>query len=326
MVEQRSYSTISGVDGDVRKYIKLAMNEVDEEYTTKTIEAGKKAKAHLDAEQYGIDYRFQGSVMTQTHIKGASDIDLLTLTNKYVSTDIFKIRDILNNGGNEFSYRDKILMQRYSDGFCTYKGNSLQDLRDLRRSDEIIMTNWYQNCDTNKAKAVHIYNTDLHRDVDIVASAWFDSVDYVINEHDEKYRGVAVYDKKKDEQEQPSYPFLSISNINMRSSETGGRLKKMIRFLKNVRTDSDIKIDLTSFDINAVCYDIPIEAYRDMHYLDMVYLLWKRMYDMLKDEKLARKLLSVDRTEYVFIKKPEKLQELKKLENEVWHIYEALRN
>ena len=35
---------------------------------------------------------------------------------------------------------------------------------------------------------------------------------------------------------------------------------------------------------------------------------------MLKDEKLARKLLSVDRTEYVFIKKPEKLQELKKLE------------
>ena len=47
---------------------------------------------------------------------------------------------------------------------------------------------------------------------------------------------------------------------------------------------------------------------------------------MLKDEKLARKLLSVDRTEYVFIKKPEKLQELKKLENEVWHIYEALRN
>ena len=63
-----------------------------------------------------------------------------------------------------------------------------------------------------------------------------------------------------------------------------------------------------------------------MHYLDMVYLLWKRMYDMLKDEKLARKLLSVDGTEYVFIKKPEKLQELKKLENEVWHIYEALRN
>ena len=49
LVEHRSYSTISGVDGDVRKYIKLAMNEVDEEYTTKTIEAGKKAKAHLDA-------------------------------------------------------------------------------------------------------------------------------------------------------------------------------------------------------------------------------------------------------------------------------------
>lgn len=30
-------------------------------------------------------------------------------------------------------------------------------------------------------------------------------------------------------------------------------------------------------------------------------------------------------TEYVFVKKPEKLAELKKLENEVWHIYDALR-
>lgn len=98
LVEQRSFSTLDGIDGDLRKYIKLAMNEVDEEYTAKTIEAGNRAKAHLQAEQFGIDYRFQGSVMTQTHIKGASDIDLLTLTNKFVSTDISKMRSILEKG------------------------------------------------------------------------------------------------------------------------------------------------------------------------------------------------------------------------------------
>ncbi len=32
----------------------------------------------------------------------------------------------------------------------------------------------------------------------------------------------------------------------------------MIRFLKNVRSDSDVKIDLLSFEINAVCYLYPL--------------------------------------------------------------------
>ena len=53
LVEERSYSTVKGIDGDLRKYIKLAMNEVDSEYTAKTIEAGNRAKDHLQAEQKG---------------------------------------------------------------------------------------------------------------------------------------------------------------------------------------------------------------------------------------------------------------------------------
>lgn len=325
LVEQRSFSTIDGIDGDLRKYIKLAMNEVDEEYTAKTIEAGNRAKAHLQAEQFGIDYRFQGSVMTQTHIKGASDIDLLTLTNKFVSTDISKMRSILEKGAPNYTYTAQSRMQRYSDNFSRYGGDYMQDLRDLRRSDEIILKKRYTYCDINKAKAVHVYNTDLRRDVDVVASVWYDSVGYVINDKDETFRGVAIYNKEKDKEEPPSYPFLSIANINARSSLTGGRLKKMIRFLKNVRTDSDVKIDLSSFEINAVCYSIPIIEYKEMYYLDLVGLLWQKMYNMVENESLAKQLLSVDGTEYVFIKKPEKLPELKKLKDQVWYIYDALR-
>ena len=34
--------------------------------------------------------------MTNTHIKGASDIDLLTFTNKFVSTEIFEIKKYCN--------------------------------------------------------------------------------------------------------------------------------------------------------------------------------------------------------------------------------------
>lgn len=324
LVEQRSFSTIGDVDGDLRKYIKLAMNEVDDEYTSKTIEAGNNAKAHLETEQIGIDYRFQGSVMTQTHIKGASDIDLLTLTNKFVSTDISKMRTILENGTPSYGYVAKSRMQRYSDNFSRYLGNYMQDLRELRKSDETILKKWYQYCDTNKAKAVHIYNSNLRRDVDVVASVWYDSIDYVINDKNETYRGVAIYNKKSDKEEAPSYPFLSIANINARSSLTEGRLKKMIRFLKNVRTDSDVDIDLSSFEINAVCYSIPVAEYQNMHYLEMVELLWRKMYNLVQNEGVAKQLLSVDGTEYVFVKKPEKLPELKKLKDEVWQIYSAL--
>lgn len=325
LVEQRSIGTLSGIDGDLRKYIKLAMNEVDDDYTAKTIEAGKRAKDHLQAEQSGIDYRFQGSVMTQTHIKGASDIDLLTLTTKFVSTDIVRMRTILENGAQNYSCSAKTRLQSYSDNFSRYAGNYMKDLRDLRLSDETILKKWYDYCDTNKAKAVHIYNTNLHRDVDVVASVWYDSIGYVVNDNNETYRGVAVYNKEKDREESPSYPFLAISNINTRSSITDGRLKKMIRFLKNVRTDSDQIIDLSSFEINAVCYSIPVAEYKNMYYLDLVGLLWNKMYDLVQDEGLAKRLLSVDGTEYVFIKKPEKLSELKKLKDEVWRIYDALR-
>ena len=325
LVEQRSFSTLSGIDGDLRKYIKLAMNEVDSDYTVKTIEAGNKAKAHLQAEQIGIDYRFQGSVMTQTHIKGASDIDLLTLTNKFVSTDILKMRNILNEVTSNYSYSARSRMQRYSDNFSRYVGNYMQDLRDLRQSNETILKKWYENCDIDKAKAVHIYNTDLRRDVDVVTSVWYDSIGYVVNDKDETYRGVAIYNKEKDCEEAPSFPFLAISNINTRSSLTGGRLKKMIRFLKNVRTDSDVNIDLSSFEINAVCYSIPVAEYSNIYYLDMVGMLWQKMYNLVENDSLAKQLPSVDGTEYVFIKKPEKLPELKKLKDEVWYIYDALR-
>ena len=50
------------------------------------------------------------------------------------------------------------------------------------------------------------------------------------------------------------------------------------------------------------------------------------MYKLVQNEGLAKQLLSVDGTEYVFIKKPEKLAELKKLEDEVWKIYDALKS
>lgn len=329
LVEQRMFTNLSGVDRNIARYVKMAMSAVDDRYTSITKEAGERVKKHLkDAQQdMNITYRYQGSVMTDTHIRGASDIDLLTFTNKFVSTEIWEIRKILQDSNSSYKYNNYewSKLRNYANEFSHYTGDSLQDLRDLRASNEKILSYWYDVCDCNKSKAVHIYNKDLKRDVDIVTTSWQDRISYVLNS-EEKYRGVSIYNKEKDSTEPPSCPFLAIDNINTRSAYTNGRLKQMIRFLKNVRTDSDKKIDLTSFEINAVCYSIPTDTYRNMYYLDMVHMLWSYMYRLLDDEQRLLQIKSVDGTEYVFQKNRDRIPELTKLKNEVWDIYQKLDN
>lgn len=130
---------------------------------------------------------------------------------------------------------------------------------------------------------------------------------------------------KKNDRLGPDYPFLSIDRINTRSSYTEGRLKKMIRFLKNIKTDAPVNIDLTSFDINAICYDINPESYRNSYYLDLVRILWNKLYNLSQNEAEANNLKSVDGTEYIFRYNPSKLENLKRLENEVWKIYNDIK-
>ena len=86
------FSSESIYDKDVVKYVMRAMKAVDEEYTKRTKAAGEAVKQHLRGSLINVSYAYQGSVMTDTHIKGASDIDLLVLCEKFIETDIFKIR------------------------------------------------------------------------------------------------------------------------------------------------------------------------------------------------------------------------------------------
>ena len=320
-VQNRSIQDLTGIDRDIARYVKLAMNEVDEYYTQRTFEAGENAKTHLRENlRFSVDFEYQGSVMTRTHIRGASDIDLLTITRKFNDTDYSKAMDFVRSNSYGFGL-DKVRSWLYY--FNEYTGNANADLRELRLDDERVLRMRYSQCDTSKPKSIKITNLHLHRDVDVVVASWHDSLNYIRCYGDE-YRGVQIYDKDKDLRLGPDFPFLSIKRINDRSSETGGRLKKMIRFLKNVRTDSDKNIDLTSFEINAICYDIPMPIYRDAYYLDLVRILWLKLYNLCTDQSEADSLVSVDGTEHVFRGKPERLEQLKKLKNEVFTIYNEL--
>lgn len=166
---------------------------------------------------------------------------------------------------------------------------------------------------------------NFHRDVDIVTSSWFQSLDYVLDGMPDNKRGIKIYNKSTGLSEGPDYPFLSISRINQRSSDTNGRLKRMIRFLKNVRTDSEKNIPLTSFEINAICYSIPVQDYAEKEYKELVHILWSTMFHLWNDGK-QDELKSVVGDEYIFKDKPEKLAALKVLEDEVYKINTDLGN
>lgn len=322
-VRARAISSLSEADKEIAKYVKLAMNEVDPFYTSKTLEAGENAKSHLQRELLqNVSFRYQGSVMTRTHIRGVSDIDLLTITGRFQDTDFTKAKAYIEN--NPYSTDNATLkIRNWVNNFSRYLGDANSDLRQLRLEDERILASHYTLCDVSKPKSIRITNQNLHRDVDVVVASWHDSLDYISGSGD-AYRGIQIYDKHKNERLGPDFPFLSIERINTRSSCTEGRLKKMIRFLKNVRTDASVHIDLTSFDINAICYDIDINTYRNAYYLDLVRILWLKLYHLSNDESEADNLKSVDGTEYIFRYNSSKKENLKRLHEEIWKLYNEL--
>ena len=321
LFESRVFSETAGLSGDTAKYVRMAMMAVDDEYTCKSKEAGEMAKEHLKKELTNVDFEYQGSVMTDTHIKGASDIDLLVLCTKFNHTEINKVKSELENAGN-YTYSQRQNLQSYDRRFSRYEGNCNADLRQLRSEIERIMSATYKICDTSKPKSVKITNQNLHRDVDVVTACWYDTFYYVLHGEQKTDRAISIYDKEKDTDKGPDYPFLSIDRINSRSASTNGRLKRMIRFLKNVRSDSDKMIDLSSFEINAICYNISTIDYIGLDYLQLVPLLWNVMYRLINDGS-ASQIMSVVGNEYVFTSS-QKIESLKNLKDEVWYIYQDL--
>lgn len=306
---------------DLLVYIRLAMNPVPPDYTAKSKEAGEMVKKHLGKELVDVIYKYQGSVMTDTHIKGASDIDLLVITNKSYRIEWVKLNKILSDYSlKQKYYQSQIAKLERETTIGTYKGDDLYDLRQLRLDSETILERIYQECDTTEPKAIKINNLHLKREVDTVIANWYDSVDSIINDKGFN-RGVQVYNKDKHNRGDVSFPFLSISKINDRSSLTNGRLKKMIRFIKNLKEDSGHDIDLNSFEINAICYDINIDKYNDKSFYELVGVIYYQLKSITTSPPHADRVISVDGTETIFRGKPEKVEQLKLILTEVESIY-----
>lgn len=242
------------------RYCLGAMQEVDQDYTRISLETaervGKQLLDGLQSADFAVEFRLQGSVPLNVHIRGVSDVDLLTLDTSFLRYD--------TNG----------LMARSGSYYATDK-TSLSALQKLRAESEKILKLRYPaaHVDTRGGKAIAISGGSLPRPVDVVPSHWHDTAEYQASQL-ERDRGVYILDKKVPTT-LSNKPFLHIHRINQQDTAANAGLKKAIRLCKNVKNDAteDGKtIVFPSFDIASTLYHCDLAGLRAGAYYELAIL------------------------------------------------------
>jgi len=137
------------------------MQAIDAEYTFRTIEERNRVEKQLEegyrAAGLAIEFDYQGSLTNETHIRVYSDVDLLTLVGGW--------------HGVEPPNKPR----------SPYLGDPIQDLREIRRRAVTILRAAFPaaTLDASKGKCVSISGGSLRRHIDLIASDWWYTVEYV---------------------------------------------------------------------------------------------------------------------------------------------------
>jgi hypothetical protein len=276
-----------GNDQPHTRYAIGAMQAVSETYTRISRETADRVANQLRDRlaHVGIDaeFRLQGSVPLDVHIRRVSDVDLLVIDKSFLT---------YKTGGRK----------ALSGGYIPSTRASTDVLRRLRMQVEEDLPGAFPaaDVDTNGAKAVKISGGSLPRSVDVVPAHWLDSVDFQTSGR-EVDRGVEIYNKKTDERIE-NFPFLHIARVAERCDSVGGGLRKAIRLCKSVKADSDRDVTLPSYDIAATMYHADMGALRWGQYFDLAVLAeTQRFLDVIaRDHDLARTFVVPDGTRKVF--------------------------
>jgi hypothetical protein len=314
ILEKAMFSGTGLPYSNITEYVKLAMVGVPQEYTFRSKEAAEKVIAHLKRSHGSVvEFKYQGSVETNTHILSENDIDFVQITSKSNSVDTNALKKALNES-YLYTPTEITNLKRHSANFSNYQGDQMSDLRTLRLKSEEVLNKAYKEVDISKSKAICVNVKSPLRNVDVVTAVDYKTVSYM--RKDVEYRkGIQIYDKDADAKLPVEYPFWSIKRINERDIITDRRFKKMIRFLKNLKSDAEKligrKSQISSFDINAICYSIPIKNYQYLHFLELVPVIYNHIAKILSDVEYRDDLMSVDGQEHIFKNKFEKVSELK---------------
>lgn len=256
------------------RYALGAMQEVGQKYTSICSDTAERVGKQLENKlTIPVTFKLQGSVPLNVHIRAVSDVDLLTLDNRFLTYDRHGSR------ANTYSYTPL---------------NSLTALTQLRNEAEKVLTESYPaaTVDCSGGKAISLSGGSLARPVDVVPSHWFDNAQYQ-STLDEAERSVTILNKKVPETIE-NLPFLHIKKVHAHDGQCYGSLKKAIRLVKSVKSDSDRanSANLPSFDIAALLYHANQSALQ----IGIVYELAilaeaQRFFDWCHNNKDATKLL-----------------------------------
>lgn len=293
------------------RYALGSMQAVSDTYTRVSKDTADRVanqlKERLAKDGIDAEFKLQGSVPLDVHIKGVSDVDLLTLSNEL------------------FSYDLKGLKARRGDYTNPAKRKSLEVLIELRGCVEARLEEAFPAAKVDKAgaKAVKISGGSLARDVDVVPAHWSDTVQYQ-ETGKASDRGTKILDKKAITTIE-NQPFRHIALIGARCDQIGGGLRKAIRLCKNVKADSDRKVTLPSFDIASVMYHADLDALRHGRYYELSILAeTQRHLDVLAcNHALAQTLYVPDGSRLIF-DTGEKLQGLNELSRDMDELLSAV--
>lgn len=285
------------VENDLYKYVVGAMKPVDDIYTKNTYKEGERIKNQLDKIKtplLGFDYRYQGSVTNNTHIKAHSDIDVLVIIDKFTTIES---PQVVTN---------------------PYRGNPVDDLVELRELCFEHLNKSFPEAivDNSGAKSIAVEGGSLRRKIDVVPSNWYDTNEYK-EKQDETYRGIYILDYKK-KTRYPNTPFKHNKLLEIKDNNTQGKFKMIVRLLKTLKADADEEINFSSYDIAALMYCMPDRDY-NLSFNEILLMKNSIVYIeyILKNNNERISLDVPDCSRKIFDKDDEKVKELKKLLKEL---------
>lgn len=286
--------------GDSTKYALEAMQPIDATYTQNTYKACDKIKSQLlpGLKEYGIDidFRYQGSVPTNTHIKVHSDIDLLTIHNGFYTLQSPQVVSV------------------------PYEGDPLEDLKNLRGKTHRILDAVYSACDIDDtgSKCITISGGSIGRKIDIIASNWYNSLIYRDNPNEDN-RGIQILDRDKDSRI-INFPFLHMWWINTKDARVSGNEKRMIRLLKSLKMDAEEDtIKVSSYDIASLVYRMEDSSLQCgiMERLKLLHNTNQYLIKVVNDSTFRDTLYVANGTRKIFCSDGAKVEEVAKLQKEL---------
>lgn len=290
------------------QYALGAMQEVDPDYTKVSVEEGQRVAGHVkDGSQRNVEIRMQGSVPLNTHIRRASDIDML----------------VINAGF--FNYDSSGVQAAIYATYPTFSVPAIQEMASYRQEcEDILAKRFYAaNVDTSGAKSVKVSEGSVVRKVDIVPANWYRGKDFQLTGL-ERDKEIQIYDKQTKERPK-NHPFKFIYQVELKNSMTQGGVKKSVRMLKNIKNDSSSKIELSSYDITSLIWNMPNEWLNLAGAHDLTILANTQAYleYLVNRPDFARSLNTPDGSRKV-IDSQEKMQALNLLSSELTNLAQAV--